>query len=178
MKETAVSRTRLNQARVLCAMGARAVIVTSATGVRQAEARDLYKQMNQNQPSPSGQTPHSLEWYTERTARQFQASILLKLHYTFTAQGLPPDQAFLAAVTIYFELYGGDSDKIRVKPQRFISVERAHYLLRRARDSKFLNTPDVNETLKVMTCRSCGSDVLAAAHEATFICPLCSGSVT
>ncbi|MGE8451200.1 MAG: FlhC family transcriptional regulator [Pseudomonadales bacterium] len=173
MKETPVSRVKLLQARMLCNMGARAVTIRSATGIRLADARTLYKEMK-GIASPSGQTPHSLEWYMERDARQLQASLLLNLYGLAIRQGYSAQQAFIAAYEVYFNVYGEPVGNGRSQSERLIDPERAHYLVKRSGDFGKLSAPGVGEAIAVQACRSCGLEILAPAHDRSYLCPHCA----
>lgn len=159
---------------MLCLMGARAVTITSATGIRLSDARDIYKDIN-GTASPSGMTPHSLDWYTERPARQLQASILLKLYARATQRGYSAQQAFIATYEVYSNIYGRARGQLQT--QRLVDPERALYLVKRSGDFGTLGAPGVGEPVAMQACRSCGLEVLGAVREASFICPHCkSGS--
>ncbi len=173
MKETPISRIKIRQARLLCKMGARAVTITSATGIRLADARAIYKEIN-GFASPSGQTPHSLEWYMERPARQLQASVLLKLYALGIKHGYAAQQAFIGAYEAYWNLYGDSGGGDGLRAECLIDPERAHYLVKRSGDFGTLSAPGVGEAIAVQPCRACGLDILAPAHDPSFECPCCA----
>lgn len=173
MKETPVSRMRIQQARMLCLMGARAVTIAAATGIRPTDARAIYKEIH-GTVSPPGQTPHSLEWYLERPARRLQASLLLKLYFLCIQYGYSTQQAFIAAYDVYWNIYGAADTSKRQQSERLIDPERGFYLVKRAGSFGALNAPGVGEAIAALPCRSCGLEILSPTHEAAFVCPQCA----
>ncbi|WP_084084414.1 FlhC family transcriptional regulator [Cupriavidus sp. USMAA2-4] len=156
-------------------MGARAITMVSATDIRTSDARTLYKQLNDNQPSPSGQTPHSLEWYIERPSRQFHASLLLSLYKLALQNGIAHSQAFVWTYHTYYWLYRGKKEAPGTASQRIINTERAFYLIRRAKDLYGNSPTSHGEKIAVQECKLCGAEILTFAHEANFVCSVCSG---
>jgi hypothetical protein len=151
----------------LCRMGARSVTIADVCGISNFGARELYKQIH-GVPSPSGQTPQSINWYTSSRSKQEESTIFM-IAYNTARKSMANGDAFARAYSFIYQWKGG-------KP--LLDPERAYRLTKTDLDFSCISNGEVvkSGSLAVLQCNLCGRQLLAASNHRPFACWICEST--
>jgi hypothetical protein len=170
-------QNKIDVAEYLAALGCRAVTISAVAKTVAADARDIYKRVN-NTLSPSGQTPKDHQWFLQNQQRRQHGAFLLLMYCKFrtgleeTAKHDAHGLAFALTLKIYrdvFKLAAGE--ELLVSPERFSLLVTNGYQfgwreIIRGKTSSFRS-----DNVKIMKCRKCKMPHLTEAHYVSYECP-------
>jgi hypothetical protein len=156
--------TMLDALEVLAALGARAVTLKAVGALRDNATTALYKRHNSG-PSPSGQTPKSVDYYFS-TFHIHTHSTLLSILFASQNSQQSHGVRFIRAYALY---------RLAFAPNVAFSLdpERAYNLVNLLRDSG-QQRRDSHDALVLLPCRNCNGPALSQRYKTKHTCMLCS----
>lgn len=126
--------------------------------------------------SHPGLMPSATSWYFSSDRRIMHSSLILSLAWSW--RNLGPEQAFVKAYSVYWNLTGGN--RADATDTRTVSADRAWRLVQGSllpmqnwMNAKAKGQTAATPAIRLLRCRSCGIPVIASTENLRITCPVC-----